>query len=721
MPSDRPAGTRRLLLLAFLSLVGWGGAVDSLASGQQGASKQSNDAASAVDWTRRVAPDAAMVVRCDSFMRFRRDIESFVSAVNPLAAMMMSGMTAQLQNNSMFLGMDAARPLAIVSMNPSGLERGGMAILVPLDDEKLFAEGFTKSAEADLAGFTLVVHEGYAVIVSDPKLTPEVLFADGERDVTPFSGTLSASVRLSQFSSSLDKAMKALERGALGGEEMPEGSQFGGLIPQVVELFGALTSEVDTMAFEIDVAAEGASMTGRMTPAKGSALAACAAKQKPTTASCRGVGEALDLLQVHGRLDWRPVVGSLGPFLEGMAERRAGLEGERAESFARQITELASQMSGEFAMSVGFDSERGFEASQVFEVADGAAVAELVRSFAEDPTWLHLLYSSGEDVRFPVTPSKIGETQLFDYRLESGGEESGAPSDPMMPGVLVGTPSSHLVVTLGGEREAAMRRELGRLSGDGKGGAASPVEGSVPAGANVVMTLSLVDYMSTMYALMPQGSPLAGLAGGRVKKTGKGKVAGYASIVPERVEAGLRLPTPAVRDAVNFVQQAVTARMMQNAAARRPAQKAAPEPGSLESFIGNELPDVSWTDLDGKAVSLSSLRGKVVLLDFWAGGCPPCHRGVPIFNELQRDLGERGLEVVGISEANESAESIAGYVKERSVSYRMLRNGGGLPEPYSGIISFPTTLVIDREGKLRSFHVGFTDKSEFVKQIEPCF
>jgi peroxiredoxin len=116
---------------------------------------------------------------------------------------------------------------------------------------------------------------------------------------------------------------------------------------------------------------------------------------------------------------------------------------------------------------------------------------------------------------------------------------------------------------------------------------------------------------------------------------------------------------------------------------------------AIENWQGVRAPEVAVTSLDGKSIRLADLRGKRVVLDFWATWCPPCVKEIPHLVRLVNDPDAKDLVVVGISD--EPKERLAKFVKEKGVNYSVA-TAQGLPSPYKDVQSIPTTFFIDRNG-----------------------
>ena len=123
-------------------------------------------------------------------------------------------------------------------------------------------------------------------------------------------------------------------------------------------------------------------------------------------------------------------------------------------------------------------------------------------------------------------------------------------------------------------------------------------------------------------------------------------------------------------------------------------------------------------DLGGKDVKLSSYKGQVILLNFWATWCGPCKIEIPWFNEFQQKYKDKGFVVLGIS-ADDTVEQLKPFVAEYKMSYPVLVGKGreDVQEALGPVWGLPTTLLISRDGKVCHTHMGLAKKAEFEKGI----
>jgi cytochrome c biogenesis protein CcmG/thiol:disulfide interchange protein DsbE len=138
-------------------------------------------------------------------------------------------------------------------------------------------------------------------------------------------------------------------------------------------------------------------------------------------------------------------------------------------------------------------------------------------------------------------------------------------------------------------------------------------------------------------------------------------------------------------------------------------------PAAPASCTGKAAPDFTYTDINGKNLSLSGLRGKVVILDFWATWCPPCKMEIPGFVQLQKQYEKEGLMVVGI--ALDTEEKVKNFAKEYGINYPLAIGDQSITQAYGGIQGIPTTFIIDKTGCIVGQHVGYRPKEVFEQEF----
>jgi thiol-disulfide isomerase/thioredoxin len=128
-------------------------------------------------------------------------------------------------------------------------------------------------------------------------------------------------------------------------------------------------------------------------------------------------------------------------------------------------------------------------------------------------------------------------------------------------------------------------------------------------------------------------------------------------------------------------------------------------------------PDFTLESLDGKSMTLSDLRGKAVLLNFWATWCTPCRIEMPWFVELQKEYGPQGLQIVGVAMDDSGRDDIAKFAKDMGVNYPVLLGKEAVGEAYGGVPALPETFFIGRDGKIVDKIIGLKGKADIEESI----
>jgi thiol-disulfide isomerase/thioredoxin len=132
--------------------------------------------------------------------------------------------------------------------------------------------------------------------------------------------------------------------------------------------------------------------------------------------------------------------------------------------------------------------------------------------------------------------------------------------------------------------------------------------------------------------------------------------------------------------------------------------------------VGRAAPQFALNDLAGQKVELAALRGKVVLLDFWATWCAPCREEIPHFVEMQEKYRGQGLEIVGVS-VDDSVDPVRKFYQEYKMNYPVVMGDEKLAGAYGGILGLPIAFLIDRDGKIVKKHIGQTEAVVFEREV----
>jgi thiol-disulfide isomerase/thioredoxin len=150
-------------------------------------------------------------------------------------------------------------------------------------------------------------------------------------------------------------------------------------------------------------------------------------------------------------------------------------------------------------------------------------------------------------------------------------------------------------------------------------------------------------------------------------------------------------------------------------------------PATAAKDAGKPAPDFTLKDLDGKDLSLSEYKGKVVLVNFWATWCEPCRFEIPWLIEMQQKYGPKGFTVLGVAMDDEGRSIVAPWVqKERfdvngtksQMNYPIVIGNDAAADKFGGLLGYPTSVLISRDGKQIKRITGLISYDEISKTIE---
>lgn len=145
-----------------------------------------------------------------------------------------------------------------------------------------------------------------------------------------------------------------------------------------------------------------------------------------------------------------------------------------------------------------------------------------------------------------------------------------------------------------------------------------------------------------------------------------------------------------------------------------------PSPFTVEKLAGQKASDFTLKDIDGNNVSLSSFKGKVVLLNFWATWCPPCRAEMPTMNRLNDRLKNKGLIVLAVS-TDKAVVDVKDFLKKNPVNFTVLVDYNlNVSRSLYKVFMMPTTFLIDKRGIIVEKYFGEQDwtNPDLVKEIE---
>ncbi|KJR41499.1 redoxin domain-containing protein [Candidatus Magnetoovum chiemensis] len=135
-----------------------------------------------------------------------------------------------------------------------------------------------------------------------------------------------------------------------------------------------------------------------------------------------------------------------------------------------------------------------------------------------------------------------------------------------------------------------------------------------------------------------------------------------------------------------------------------PSYSIPPAPWEIEELDNAPAPDFKLKSVDGQEVSLSSLKGKVVLLNFWATWCDPCRDEMPSLNKLYKEFKDKNFVVLGIS--SENARDVKAFLNSNPLEFLMLIAPNSSVSKSYKVFMMPTSFLIDKKGRIVNKYLG---------------
>jgi len=132
--------------------------------------------------------------------------------------------------------------------------------------------------------------------------------------------------------------------------------------------------------------------------------------------------------------------------------------------------------------------------------------------------------------------------------------------------------------------------------------------------------------------------------------------------------------------------------------------------------IGHPAPDFTLNDLDGNEVSLSDFRGKVVFLNFWAIGCPPCRFEMPEMEELYQEYKNKDVVIIGV-DLGEYRSSVKSFIEENGYSWIFVIDTYGQVARDYLITGIPSSFFIDEDGIIRALQIGMMSRANMEVKL----
>ena len=145
----------------------------------------------------------------------------------------------------------------------------------------------------------------------------------------------------------------------------------------------------------------------------------------------------------------------------------------------------------------------------------------------------------------------------------------------------------------------------------------------------------------------------------------------------------------------------------------------------LLAFLGVSLsqkeqaPDVTFTTIEGKKIAMSSLKGKIVLVNFWATDCPGCIKEMPELINTYKQYKNKGFELIAVTMPYDPPAQVLNYTKMKSLPFPVMHDGfGEMQEKFGKVTLVPTTFIYDQKGNLLRHNIGELNFAQLHQQLD---
>ncbi|HET9234767.1 MAG TPA: TlpA disulfide reductase family protein [Candidatus Eisenbacteria bacterium] len=147
-------------------------------------------------------------------------------------------------------------------------------------------------------------------------------------------------------------------------------------------------------------------------------------------------------------------------------------------------------------------------------------------------------------------------------------------------------------------------------------------------------------------------------------------------------------------------------------------EKSAVSKPAVDTSQLQAAPAWSLVNLEGKPVSSESLKGKVLIVDFWATWCGPCRASIPHLVALQNTYKAKGFEVVGVSLDQQGPAVVEAFVNKYEIPYTIVMGNQKVVDSFGGVRGIPTAFIISQDGKIYRKIVGLVGKEQYEKDVK---
>ena len=600
-------------------------------------------------------------------------------------------------------------------------------------------ESETKTTTISVVGNMVVVTENadLAQAVTDAmrlgKLTPEPALGDADVmavvDVRRLLEGLTTMLGEDPFEALRSKMQEAMDQ-APPGAGPPE---------MVVGMLGAEIDAAEAILRQVESLQGGASVSGEAIRVQVKARVAEGDSLSTYIGSVPGGAlRTLKYLPSDAMAAFAMKTGDVGAFMDWYADfltkilGAAGQDVAAVESLIEAAKPMMALMGDEIAYSISSTSEGRMKVVEAIEVKDPEAMKEsleVLQGLFEEIAALYKAMGMEMTVEINEAVATYKGYNIAEWKFDY--DFSGFPGMPEAEMQRVADMQKKMMEKMFGEEMKLHSTFVGNdwLIAMGPGsldelsklidGDYEPISESeqfsaalsqMPSGYTGVGYLSLGSfvgwYLGFMQMFMPaEAQPMLAMLSGISFERGPG-IMFTSQLSDNSVRCDVSVPSAEVKVVVEGFRNAFMAAAGQMEGVEEFGESEGFEEAAAGPATGEPAPDFDLAGPGGDALMLSSLRGKVVVLDFWATWCPPCQKEMPVLQKLHEQFGSRGVVIVGVN-IGEEPQQVGDFARELGITFPVVLDTDGSVSTEYGIEAIPTVILVDGDGVVRGRHSGY--------------
>jgi thiol-disulfide isomerase/thioredoxin len=420
-----------------------------------------------------------------------------------------------------------------------------------------------------------------------------------------------------------------------------------------------------------------------------------------------------------------------------LVQNAAEAEKPQLAKMKSMMTKWSAAMGDEIAGSFAYKAATPpFEFKEIVQIKDANSVRSLQNEMIDSLNALYASMGMNMDFTYASSVEKHKGTDIGLYLFKFVPKDANDPSANALQAMYgkqglqypVAITPDRFIITMGPD---AINQIKALIDNNTPGAAAGDLKiamNTIPNSIKADMVMS-INIPCLMKGLTGMAAHMAAQSGNEMPDFWEGiqvnttsAMAVSAVIENGRVRGTLMLPKQHLAETVQVfsqIQQKQMAYYMQQSQKQNNSPTDGmdmpmemPEDPFLKQ-IGQPLSDLKMKDLAGNEVVLSKLKGKPIILDFWATWCPPCKEMIPQIIDLRKQYKDSELAIIGIS--NEPAQKLTPFIEKSGINYQVISYTDELPAPYDEVSALPTMIFIDAEGVIRDVKIG-SHSAEEVKE-----